>query len=267
MTSYIEKGLTSYYNQLNAWNELYELNNYHGLQSMDENMAAISGGDGDLTSFLNEPQFSGDVSKNLVVASKSKPVHEDVVTSQSSCDSDSSFYSIFHSLPNTHDVVINAQKSAMCVGKPPIRPKSSKVIIPLKDPYPLKVKENTTVKSSGKRLLLTDEEKNLYGQEHIPIPSHYPLNEVDEKNLKKIRRKIKNKIAAQESRRKKKEYIEELEEQMKKLQTENQQLKEKLELCMRKNKTLMDNLKKLEPHFPDASGELLYSDFGNNLKV
>ncbi|XP_065557048.1 cyclic AMP-responsive element-binding protein 3-like protein 3 isoform X6 [Artemia franciscana] len=220
MTSYIEKGLTSYYNQLNAWNELYELNNYHGLQSMDENMAAISGGDGDLTSFLNEPQFSGDVSKNLVVASKSKPVHEDVVTSQSSCDSDSSFYSIFHSLPNTHDVVINAQKSAMCVGKPPIRPKSSKVIIPLKDPYPLKVKENTTVK-----------------------------------------------IAAQESRRKKKEYIEELEEQMKKLQTENQQLKEKLELCMRKNKTLMDNLKKLEPHFPDASGELLYSDFGNNLKV
>ena len=36
-------------------------------------MAAISGGDGDLTSFLNEPQFSGDVSKNLVVASKSKP--------------------------------------------------------------------------------------------------------------------------------------------------------------------------------------------------
>ena len=47
--------------------------------------------------------------------------------------------------------------------------------------------------------------------EGYPIPTKLPLTKIEEKNLKKVRRKIKNKISAQESRRKRKEYMDHLE--------------------------------------------------------
>ena len=56
-------------------------------------------------------------------------------------------------------------------------------------------------------LILTEEEKRTLIAEGYPIPTKLPLTKAEEKVLKKIRRKIKNKISAQESRRKKKEYM------------------------------------------------------------
>lgn len=58
---------------------------------------------------------------------------------------------------------------------------------------------------------MTDEEKRTLLAEGYSIPTRLPLSKQEERNLKKIRRKIKNKISAQESRRKKKEYVESLE--------------------------------------------------------
>lgn len=98
----------------------------------------------------------------------------------------------------------------------------------------------------SKLLVLTSEEKRLLELEGVTLPTDMPLTKAEEKVLKKVRRKIKNKQSAQESRRKKKDYIDGLEERVKACTELNHNLSMKVNSLEEQNKTLLDQLKELQ---------------------
>ncbi|XP_068248689.1 cyclic AMP response element-binding protein A-like isoform X2 [Palaemon carinicauda] len=93
---------------------------------------------------------------------------------------------------------------------------------------------------------LTEEEKRTLISEGYSIPNRLPLTKSEEKSLKKIRRKIKNKISAQESRRKKKEYMDALERKVEKLNSENIDCKRRIEVLQNSNNQLMMEVQRLQ---------------------
>ncbi|XP_014469401.1 PREDICTED: cyclic AMP response element-binding protein A isoform X2 [Dinoponera quadriceps] len=101
-------------------------------------------------------------------------------------------------------------------------------------------------KGSTGLLVLTDEEKRTLLAEGYPVPTKLPLSKQEEKSLKKIRRKIKNKISAQESRRKKKEYVDSLERRVDILMAENTSYKDKLNALEDTNRELLKEMQRLQ---------------------
>ncbi|VDM13592.1 unnamed protein product [Wuchereria bancrofti] len=77
-------------------------------------------------------------------------------------------------------------------------------------------------------LHLSSEEKRTLLQEGYKLPTALPLTKSEEDALKIIRRKIKNKLSAQESRRKRKEYMNALEKRIQYYLNENSTLKLKV---------------------------------------
>ena len=78
------------------------------------------------------------------------------------------------------------------------------------------------------------------------MPTRLPLTKAEEKSLKKIRRKIKNKISAQESRRKKKEYMDTLERRSQILADENADYQVKLRQLEMDNAELQAQVERLQ---------------------
>ncbi|XP_040580425.1 uncharacterized protein [Lepeophtheirus salmonis] len=112
------------------------------------------------------------------------------------------------------------------------------------------------VAKQGKYLALelTAEEQRLCEREGIKLPSHYPLSREEEKNLKRIRRKIRNKESAQHSRRRKKEYVDSMEDRVRICTEENEELKSKIQLLETQNKTLASQLRRLHQIIVSGGG-------------
>eukprot|EP00041_Stephanoeca_diplocostata_P014744 m.277694 g.277694 ORF g.277694 m.277694 type:complete len:394 (-) comp19786_c0_seq3:364-1545(-) len=83
--------------------------------------------------------------------------------------------------------------------------------------------------------ILTEDERQLMEAEGIEVPLPGPLCKLKERELKRLRRQVKNKHSAKDSRRKRKEYVETLEAknsdidaQLREMQAENKSLHKQL---------------------------------------
>ncbi|KAM6365042.1 cyclic AMP-responsive element-binding protein 3-like protein 4 isoform 1-T1 [Pluvialis apricaria] len=95
------------------------------------------------------------------------------------------------------------------------------------------------------QLRLTEEEKRLLAQEGVTLPSTLPLTQAEERILKKVRRKIRNKQSAQDSRRRKKEYLDGLESRAAACSAQNQELRKKVQELEKLNGSLLRQLQAL----------------------
>ncbi|XP_039074516.1 cyclic AMP-responsive element-binding protein 3 isoform X1 [Hyaena hyaena] len=96
------------------------------------------------------------------------------------------------------------------------------------------------------RLILTDEEKRLLEKEGLTLPGTLPLSKMEEQILTRVRRKIRNKKSAQESRRKKQLYMGGLESRVLKYTAQNLELQNKVQLLEEQNLSLLDQLRRLQ---------------------
>lgn len=97
-----------------------------------------------------------------------------------------------------------------------------------------------------KEIVLTEEEKRLLAKEGATIPTHMPLTKAEERTLKRVRRKIRNKQSAQESRKKKKVYVDGLENRVAICTAHNLELQKKVQMLQKQNMSLIEQLRKLQ---------------------
>ncbi|KAM9330159.1 cyclic AMP-responsive element-binding protein 3 [Gastrophryne carolinensis] len=98
----------------------------------------------------------------------------------------------------------------------------------------------------GQTIQLTEEESRLLGKEGITLPTHLPLTKAEERVLKRVRRKIRNKRSAQESRKKKKEYVDGLESRVTACTAHNKELQNKVQHLQKQNTWLLQQLRNLQ---------------------
>ena len=79
-------------------------------------------------------------------------------------------------------------------------------------------------------------------QELLPLPNKSKLTQKEEIKLKKIRRKLRNRESAQDSRNRKKEYLEDLEAKVVSFADENRKLRKQVEQLQAQMTTNNQNL-------------------------
>uniref|UniRef100_A0A3B4AL18 Cyclic AMP-responsive element-binding protein 3-like protein 4 n=1 Tax=Periophthalmus magnuspinnatus TaxID=409849 RepID=A0A3B4AL18_9GOBI len=103
-----------------------------------------------------------------------------------------------------------------------------------------------TLFSNSSELQLTEEEQRLLNQEGVSLPNNLPLTKAEERILKKVRRKIRNKQSAQDSRRRRKEYVDELENRSAACSAQNKELQRTVEQLEKSNMSLLAQLRQLQ---------------------
>ncbi|NWT46050.1 CR3L3 protein, partial [Chroicocephalus maculipennis] len=100
--------------------------------------------------------------------------------------------------------------------------------------------------SNFPELVLKEEESQLMEKESVSLPTGGPMNKAEECLPKKVRRKIRNKQSAQDSRRRKKIYMDGLENRLAVCTAQNHKLRKKVHLLEKQNMSLLKELQKLQ---------------------
>ncbi|KAJ4918270.1 hypothetical protein JOQ06_002043 [Pogonophryne albipinna] len=97
-----------------------------------------------------------------------------------------------------------------------------------------------------RELCLTEEEQKLLTQEGVSLPNSLPLTKSEERVLKRVRRKIRNKQSAQDSRRRRKDYIDGLESRAAACSAQNKELQRTVGQLEKHNMSLLAHLQQLQ---------------------
>ncbi|NXW46243.1 CR3L3 protein, partial [Nyctiprogne leucopyga] len=103
----------------------------------------------------------------------------------------------------------------------------------------------TAMRSDFPELVLTEEERQLL-EKGVSLPTCLPLTKAEERLLKKVRRKIRNKHSAQDSRQRRKIYVDDLENRVAFCTAQNHELEKKVQLLQKQNMSLLEQLWKLQ---------------------
>ncbi|KAF7646990.1 hypothetical protein LDENG_00179360 [Lucifuga dentata] len=119
-------------------------------------------------------------------------------------------------------------------------------ILAIEDTTQNSTQSSKTEQFQFKEIVLTEEEKRLLAKEGLTIPTHMPLTKAEERTLKRVKRKIRNKQSAQESRKKKKVYVDGLENRVSICTAHNLELQKKVQILQKQNMSLIEQLRKLQ---------------------
>lgn len=106
--------------------------------------------------------------------------------------------------------------------------------------------DSESYKNDLEKFSLTSEEKQVFIKEGYKIPTHMPLTKSEEKLLKLVRRKIRNKKSAHNSRERKKKYVNGLEKRVEYCTKMNETLSKENKLLKNQNVQLVTKLKEMQ---------------------
>ncbi|KXJ25941.1 cyclic AMP-responsive element-binding protein 3-like protein 3-A [Exaiptasia diaphana] len=141
--------------------------------------------------------------------------------------------------PVQQPVTVSQSTSIDILNEPIVSSTSAPMETPVKSTY-------RPYKKPGLPLVLSEEEQRLLAEEGVSLPTDVALTKAEERVLKKVRRKIKNKQSAQESRKKKKDYVDGLEKRVQVCTEQNRSLQRKVDQLESQNNSLLAQLKQLQ---------------------
>ncbi|KAL3311926.1 hypothetical protein Ciccas_009488 [Cichlidogyrus casuarinus] len=106
----------------------------------------------------------------------------------------------------------------------------------------------------GQKLYLSDEERYLLSRENVKIPTKLPLTRMEDRALRGVRRRIRNKLSAKASRARKQEHVVELEKRLNHFESENNKLHLRVESLRKSNRGLVSMVRRLQEKVSNFSG-------------